>query len=177
MTEPGAGRVSEVVRNLPTLDDVSSVEIRTAETDTAMRELGRELAKRFRPGDVIVLTGPLGAGKTTLTQGIGSGLGVRGPITSPTFALARRHPSLVGGVALVHVDAYRLSDADELEDLDLEATMPDSVTIVEWGEDVADYLGAERLEVSIVRHSDDTRTVTLTGVGSRWVDIPATRGR
>ncbi|QVQ55038.1 tRNA (adenosine(37)-N6)-threonylcarbamoyltransferase complex ATPase subunit type 1 TsaE [Spiractinospora alimapuensis] len=142
-----------------------------------MRDLGRELAERLRPGDVVVLSGPLGAGKTTLTQGIGSGLGVRGPITSPTFALSRRHPSLVDGPALVHVDAYRLGDPDELEDLDLDATMPDSVTIVEWGEGVADHLGSERLEVGIVRHSDDTRTVTLTGVGARWADTPATQER
>lgn len=138
-----------------------------------MRELGREIAERLRPGDVVVLSGPLGAGKTTLTQGIGSGLGVRGPITSPTFALARQHPSLVGGPALVHVDAYRLAEVDELEDLDLESTLPDSVTVVEWGEGVAEYLSAERLDVGINRHPDDSRTVTLTGVGPRWDGVSA----
>lgn len=140
-----------------------------------MRELGQELAGRLRPGDLIVLSGPLGAGKTTLAQGIGAGLGVRGPVTSPTFALSRRHPSLVGGPALVHVDAYRLNAAEELDDLDLEATLPDSVTLVEWGEGVAEQLSEERLEVHIARHPDDTRTVTMTGVGPRWADTPATR--
>ena len=85
-------------------------------------------------GDLVILSGDLGAGKTTLTQGIGAGLGVRGEITSPTFVIARVHPSLVGGPPLVHVDAYRLGGIDELDDLDLDTSLDDAVTVVEWGE-------------------------------------------
>src|ERR1700704_5729814 len=99
-----------------------------------MRALGRRLAAVLRPGDLVILAGPLGAGKTTLVQGIGTGLGVRGPVTSPTFVIARVHPSLVGGPSLVHVDAYRLGDALEVDDLDLDASLAESVTVVEWGE-------------------------------------------
>ena len=97
---------------------------------------------------MLVLTGDLGAGKTTLTQGIAEGLGVRGPITSPTFVIARVHPSLVGGPALVHVDAYRLGSALELDDLDLDADLDASVTIVEWGAGLAEQLSESRLELT-----------------------------
>ena len=99
----------------------------------------------------MVLTGDLGAGKTTLTQGIAEGLGVRGPITSPTFVIARVHPSLVGGPALVHVDAYRLGGLAELDDLDLDTSLEDSVTIVEWGHGLAEGLSEDRLEITLRR--------------------------
>ena len=100
-----------------------------------MRELGQRLATLLRPGDLVLLTGELGAGKTTLTRGLGEGLGVRGAVTSPTFVIARVHPSLGDGPALVHVDAYRLGGGlDEMEDLDLDVSLPESVVVVEWGE-------------------------------------------
>ena len=99
----------------------------------------------------MVLTGELGAGKTTLTQGIGAGLGVRGDVTSPTFVIARVHPSLVDGPALVHADAYRLGGLAELDDLDLDASVEEAVTVVEWGEGIAESLTAHRLEVRLDR--------------------------
>jgi len=116
-----------------------------------MEELGRALARRLEPGDVVVLTGPLGAGKTTLTRGIGEGLGIRGPVQSPTFVIARTHPSLVGGAPLVHVDAYRLGAAVELDDLDIDVAR--SVVIVEWGRGVAEHLVDRWWEIEIVRDS------------------------
>ena len=129
------------------------------EDDT--REWGRTLATRLRAGDVVVLTGELGAGKTTLTQGLAEGLGVRGPITSPTFVIARVHPSLVGGPALVHVDAYRIGGALELDDLDLDASTEDSVTVVEWGHGLAEALADSWLEVELTRAvADDSPRVT-----------------
>ena len=149
-----------------------------AATGDAMRALGRDLAALTRPGDLLILSGPLGAGKTTFTQGLGEGLGVRGSVTSPTFVISRIHPSLVGGPALVHVDAYRLSGADEIDDIDLDMTLADSVTVVEWGEDVAEGLAEERLEIDIARHPDDTRTVRLRPVGARWTgtELPGEPG-
>jgi tRNA threonylcarbamoyladenosine biosynthesis protein TsaE len=138
----------------------------------AMRALGRRLAALLRAGDLVVLAGSLGAGKTTLTQGIGLGLGVRGPVTSPTFVIARVHP---GPVPLVHVDAYRLGSLAEVADLDLEASLSDSVTVVEWGTGLVEGLADDRLEVTLTRPSDDeTRTATICGVGPRWTtDTPA----
>lgn len=127
-----------------------------------MVELGRLLGMRLRAGDVVLLSGDLGAGKTTLMRGVGQGLGVRGPVTSPTFVIARRHPSLVGGPALVHADAYRLSSAAEFEDLDLEAD--GAVICVEWGRDRAEGLSDERLEVDIETVGQGRRVVIL-GVG------------
>ncbi|WP_442916188.1 tRNA (adenosine(37)-N6)-threonylcarbamoyltransferase complex ATPase subunit type 1 TsaE [Leucobacter sp. M11] len=106
----------------------------------AMHDYGVRLGRELRAGDLLVLTGPLGAGKTTLSRGIGEGLGIRGPVTSPTFVVARTHPSLVGGPPLIHVDAYRLADADELDDLDLDFAR--SVVIAEWGEGLIEQ-GAE----------------------------------
>ncbi|MGK5551671.1 tRNA (adenosine(37)-N6)-threonylcarbamoyltransferase complex ATPase subunit type 1 TsaE [Actinomadura kijaniata] len=139
-----------------------------------MRRLGVRLGGLLRAGDLLVLTGDLGAGKTTLTQGIGEGLKVRGPITSPTFVIARVHPSLAGGPGLVHVDAYRLGGFAELDDLDLDASLADSVTIVEWGEGLAEGLAEERLEVLITRPADgdtEERLVRFTPVGDRWSDL------
>jgi tRNA threonylcarbamoyladenosine biosynthesis protein TsaE len=129
----------------------------------------------LRAGDLVLLTGELGAGKTTLAQGIGAGLGVRGAVTSPTFVIARVHPSQVGGPALVHVDAYRLGSLDEVDDLDLDASLAESITLVEWGSGKADRLAEDRLEVVIERArgddtGDDARTVRLVGVGDRWRD-------
>ena len=134
-----------------------------------MRGLGRSVAGQLAPGDLIVLTGSLGAGKTTFTQGLGAGLGVRGSVTSPTFVIARVHPSEVGGPALVHVDAYRLGGVAELDDLDLDTSLDQAVTVVEWGGGLAEGLTESRLEVNIVRSDDDElRRVELTPVGPRW---------
>src|SRR6476469_3575413 len=116
-----------------------------------MGELGRRLAKLLRAGDLVMLSGELGAGKTTLARGLGAGLGVRGDVTSPTFVIARVHPSLTGGPALVHVDAYRLGDLAEVDDLDLDASLAESVTVVEWGGGKVEGLSADRLEVEIHR--------------------------
>lgn len=137
----------------------------------AMRALGRRLAPLLRAGDLIVASGDLGAGKTTFTQGLGAGLGVAGPVISPTFVLSRVHPSTVGGPGLVHVDAYRLSGFAELEDLDLEASLADSVTLVEWGTGVAEPLASDRLEIDIRRGidpADETRWVFVTPIGASW---------
>jgi tRNA threonylcarbamoyladenosine biosynthesis protein TsaE len=148
-------------------------------TAEAMKEFGRRLGARLRAGDLVVLTGDLGAGKTTLTQGVGEGLGVRGPITSPTFVIARVHPSVVGGAPLVHVDAYRLGSLDELDDLDLDAAVAESVTVVEWGEGKAEVLTDDRLDVVLTReHAEDVdepgdpdvRWVVVRGIGTRWTD-------
>ena len=128
----------------------------TVATAAQMRSVGRSLAAVLRAGDLVILSGGLGAGKTTLTQGIGDGLAVRGPITSPTFVIARVHPPLprpaVTGAlapALVHADAYRLGSALELDDLDLDTDTAASVTVVEWGEGLAEGLAADRLEITI----------------------------
>lgn len=148
----------------------------TAVADAAaMRDLGRALAGVLRAGDLVVLTGALGAGKTTFAQGLAEGLGVRGPVTSPTFVIARVHPPLAGGPPLVHVDAYRLGTAVEIDDLDLDASLPESVTVVEWGEGKVEGLAADRLEVTIERTAggtgDDTREVRITAVGPRWAGV------
>ena len=141
----------------------------------SMHALGSSIAGVLRAGDVVVLSGPLGAGKTTLTQGIGRGLNVRGDITSPTFVIARVHPSTINGPALVHVDAYRLGSFIEVDDLDLDASLDESVTVVEWGEGKVEGLADDRLHVMIERQvgddEDDTRRVELVGVGSRWADV------
>lgn len=139
-------------------------------TASAMQDLGRRVAAHAQPGDVIVESGDLGAGKTTFTQGIGAGLGIEGPVTSPTFVLSRVHPNPGGGPALVHVDAYRLGSAAELEDIDLETSLADSVTIIEWGAGISEWLSDNRLEIDILRGddpNDETREVYLTGYG-RW---------
>ncbi|WP_214414880.1 tRNA (adenosine(37)-N6)-threonylcarbamoyltransferase complex ATPase subunit type 1 TsaE [Sphaerisporangium fuscum] len=148
--------------------------MRRAATTDDMRALGEEIARLLAPGDLVVLSGPLGAGKTTLVQGIAEGLKVRGPITSPTFVIARVHPSLAGGPALVHADAYRIGGALEIDDLDLDASLDDSVTVVEWGEGLVEGLTDDRLEVAIERGDDgDERLVRLRGIGPRWSELPA----
>lgn len=138
-----------------------------------MRDLGRALAGLLRAGDLVMLTGELGAGKTTLARGLGEGLGVRGAVTSPTFVIARVHPSLGEGPSLVHVDAYRLSGGlDEMEDLDLDVSLPESVIVVEWGEGRVEDLTDDRLQIVVHRAvgdtTDEVRHVALTGLGDRW---------
>jgi tRNA threonylcarbamoyladenosine biosynthesis protein TsaE len=150
-SESGPGRAApEVVR---------------AEDAAATRAAGQRFAERLGPGDLVILSGELGAGKTTFTQGLAEGLGVRGPITSPTFVLARVHPSLTGGPALVHVDAYRLGSLAELDDLDLDASVEDSVTVVEWGEGKAEVLAEGRGGHYVVRfdrsRADDVREIAF----------------
>ena len=147
--------------------------LRLPDTDATI-ELGRRLGGLLRAGDLVVLTGGLGAGKTTLTRGLGEGLGVRGPVTSPTFVIARVHPSLVGGPLLVHADAYRLGGVAELDDLDLDADLETAVTVVEWGAGLAEGLAEDRLEVSLVADpATEERTLEVRTVGSRWdgVDV------
>ena len=150
----------------------------------ATRAYGRVLAALLRPGDLVVLTGALGSGKTTLAQGIGEGLGVRGQVASPTFIIARVHPSLRDGPPLVHVDAYRLGSMEELDALDLDAGLDVSVTVVEWGEGLVEVLAEDRLEVLIERPRGGlghdlavvdaevgVRHVTMRGVGPRWEGV------
>ena len=147
----------------------------TVATVADMQALGERLGHVVRAGDLLVLSGDLGSGKTALTQGIGAGLGVRGPVTSPTFVIARVHPSLVGGPPLVHVDAYRLSSLAEVDDLDLDASLEDSVTVVEWGGGLVEGLAQDWLDVSITPlpggdGDDEPRAVHLEGYGDRWAD-------
>ncbi|MFE1785601.1 tRNA (adenosine(37)-N6)-threonylcarbamoyltransferase complex ATPase subunit type 1 TsaE [Streptomyces sp. NPDC059506] len=158
----------------------------TADTPERMRELGRRTAALLRAGDLVLLSGHLGAGKTTFTRGLGEGLGVRGAVTSPTFVIARVHPSLRQGPPLVHVDAYRLGGGlEEMEDLDLDVSLPESVVVVEWGEGKVEELSEARLQIVVERQlggadgdgdagagedGDDPRRVTFTGIGPRWAD-------
>jgi tRNA threonylcarbamoyladenosine biosynthesis protein TsaE len=142
---------------LPTVDDT--------------RDFGRRLAAVLRAGDLVILDGPLGAGKTALAQGIGAGLGVRGDVTSPTFVVSRIHPpdpSRGGTLPLVHVDAYRLGGIAEVDDLDLDASLDDSVTIVEWGGGKVEQLSDAHLLVRLERRDDDVRTASLSTHGPAW---------
>ncbi|MHA7242206.1 tRNA (adenosine(37)-N6)-threonylcarbamoyltransferase complex ATPase subunit type 1 TsaE [Paeniglutamicibacter antarcticus] len=151
----------------------------------ATRKFAHSLGSILRTGDLLVLTGELGAGKTTFTQGLGYGLGVREGIISPTFVISRIHPALGAGPDLVHVDAYRLSSAAEVDDLDLEASMGSSVTVVEWGAGKVEQLSDSRLEIVLLRpgsvqkhedlvfdfhegEDDEPRTLTLVAFGPRW---------
>lgn len=137
------------------------------ETPESMRALGAAVGAVARPGDLIVLTGPLGAGKTVFAQGLGLGLGVAERVTSPTFVIAHVHRG--GRVPFVHVDAYRLSSVAEVDDLDLDASLGDSVTAVEWGAGLVEGLADAWLEVAIARGaSDEAREVTLTPHGGDW---------
>jgi tRNA threonylcarbamoyladenosine biosynthesis protein TsaE len=132
-----------------------------------MHELGALLGKDLKAGDLVLLSGPLGAGKTALTQGIGLALGIEN-ITSPTFVISRIHP---GKIPLVHVDAYRLQgDSTAIfDDLDLESYLPTSITVVEWGEGLADRLADQYLEIKIeFGEGDDQRLVSIIGHGQRF---------
>lgn len=165
---------------------VTSVELEASDA-VATRALGKRLARVLRAGDLVILSGDLGAGKTTLTQGIGAGLGVRGDVTSPTFVISRVHPSLAAGPALVHVDAYRLHGGAELDDLDLDETLEVAVTVVEWGEGLADVLAADRLRIHLTRRlggavthrdgdsadedGDEPRLISVQGFGHRWKGV------
>ncbi|MDQ0731432.1 tRNA (adenosine(37)-N6)-threonylcarbamoyltransferase complex ATPase subunit type 1 TsaE [Arthrobacter sp. B1I2] len=170
----------------------------TATTADQTHAFGARLAEVLQAGDLVVLSGELGAGKTTFTQGLGEGLGVRAGIISPTFVLVRIHPNLPdgprpGGPDLVHVDAYRLGSAAEIDDIDLENTMDSSVTVVEWGHERVEHLSDSRLEIDMVRpiglgagdsgagsgsldfdgeDTDEPRTVVMRGYGPRWATAP-----
>lgn len=154
-------------------------------TQAAAERIGRQLVA----GDLVLLTGELGAGKTTFTQGLGRGLGVRPGIISPTFVLMRIHPSLADGPDLVHVDAYRLGSSGEIDDIDLENTMDSSVTVVEWGHGLVEHLTESRLEITLVRPTgadaaqagsaggltfdfdddpDEERVIRIAAYGPRW---------
>ena len=162
----------------------------TARSAEQMRQRGAEVAVLLRAGDVVILDGPLGAGKTTFTQGIGTALSVRGSVTSPTFVIARSHPPRVipGQAAgdqprpsLVHVDAYRLAGSVEVDDLDLDADLGRAVTVVEWGTGKVEGLAADRLEVGITHEvgsvgeyedpAGGPRSVRVLGVGPRWTGL------
>ncbi|SEB34531.1 tRNA threonylcarbamoyladenosine biosynthesis protein TsaE [Amycolatopsis tolypomycina] len=133
-------------------------------------DFGRALGRVLRAGDLVLLAGPLGAGKTTLTRGIADGLGVGGRVSSPTFVLARVHPAGAAGVPLVHVDAYRLGgDLSQLDDLDLDTDLERSAIVVEWGEGSAERLSEDYLVVRLDRREDDVREVTLEPHGT-WTD-------
>lgn len=174
--------------------DITTSEVVTLELPDAdtTRTLGALLAEVLRAGDLVILTGDLGAGKTTLTQGIGAALNVRGQVASPTFIVAREHPALprpdgTRGPALVHVDAYRLGGLGELDALDLDSSLEDSVTVVEWGGGLAEALADDRLEIDLERPrgapsfdpgvaaEEDpeagTRTATIHAVGQRWAGV------
>lgn len=131
-----------------------------------MEAFGRELGEALRAGDLVVLTGPLGAGKTTLTRGIGAGLGIRGPVQSPTFVLARTHPSEVGGAPLVHVDAYRLGSPAELDDLGIDVER--AVTIVEWGRGMVDGLVDTWWEIELDREWSGTGVDNACGTSGPY---------
>lgn len=150
---------------------------------TATRELATQVAAHLRAGDVMILTGDLGAGKTTFTQGLAKALGITATITSPTFVLARHHNHPAGGLNLVHVDAYRITGADELTSLDLETWLTDSVVVVEWGRGIAEELTDSYLDIELVRPGattdqlitdfsdddvDEPRAAIITGHGPRW---------
>ncbi len=158
------------------------IELVVADSD-AMEQLGACLAPLLRAGDLVLLDGELGAGKTTLTRGLGAALGARGAVTSPTFVLAREHPT-ASGVPLVHVDAYRLATGRELDDLDLDYAA--SIVVVEWGAGKVDGVSESWLSIDIRRPTgdaaarplvdeelaaDEPRDVTLTGAGPRGIEL------
>lgn len=153
---------------------VTSIQVTTPDQ---MRSIGAKLAHLLRAGDVVTLTGPLGAGKTTFTQGIGQGLDVSGYVTSPTFVVSRIHLSQGSGPALVHVDAYRLDTASDLIDLELDH-LSNSIIVMEWGEPYVEHITDAWLQVTIVRDELDpqdasggTREITFVTHGARWDSI------
>lgn len=155
---------------------MTSLQVRLATVDE-LTGFGRALATLLRAGDLVILSGELGAGKTTLTRGIGAGLHVRGDVTSPTFVIARVHPALGDGPDLVHVDAYRLGSFAELDDMDLDAGVESSVTVVEWGEGLAEELADSHLGIRLDADPDtQERTLTLRPVGCRWAAPAAHAG-
>lgn len=133
------------------MSDVEKVVTWRTEDAAGTQELARRLAGLLRAGDLLMLSGDLGAGKTTFTQGLGQGLGVEGRVTSPTFVIARSHRAAPGGLPLVHVDAYRIESLEEIDALDLDTALAQAVTVVEWGEGKVEGLSADRLEVRITR--------------------------
>ncbi len=142
---------------------------RLVETAESMQRLGERIGRELRAGDLLLLNGELGAGKTTLTRGIGQALGVKGTVSSPTFVLARTHRT-ESGVPLVHVDAYRLGSALELDDLDI--NFENSIVVVEWGRDFLDDVAANWLQIEIDRsRADEVRELTLTSHGERWEGV------
>jgi len=145
---------------------VTTLTLPTAQDTLAF---GDRLGHRLRAGDLIILSGALGAGKTVLTKGIAVGMGVTGIVMSPTFVIARVHrPAHRGAVPLVHVDAYRLAGALEFDDLDLDTDLTAAAMVVEWGEGRAEQLAEDHLLIRLTRHPDDTRTAELVPVGERW---------
>jgi len=162
----------------------ATFQVSTSDADQT-RSLGEDLGRILAAGDLVMLSGGLGAGKTTLTQGIGVGMGVRGRVASPTFIVARVHPSLSGGLDLIHADAYRIKDLSDLETLDLDSSLDEAVTVVEWGEGKTEAMSDERLSIEVRRasggqaetdgdiidleHMDDgTRLIVLRAHGHRW---------
>ena len=146
---------------------------RVVATADEMRDLGASLGRTARAGDVIVLTGDLGAGKTTLTQGIARGLGIAEQVTSPTFVISRVHANPSGGPVLVHADAYRLGSVREVDDLDLEQDLEAGVVVVEWGGGLVDDLSESVVHVVITRtddEADETRVVEVVAADERWAD-------
>jgi tRNA threonylcarbamoyladenosine biosynthesis protein TsaE len=145
---------------------VTTVEL-PAESDTL--RFGRRLGSVLEPGDLVLLAGPLGAGKTVLAKGIAEGLGVTGRVSSPTFIIAREHrPAPDGrGIPLVHVDAYRLGgDLEQLDDLDLDTSLVDAAVVIEWGEGAGERLSADHLLIRLERREDDARLATVIPHGN-----------
>ena len=179
---------------------VPGITVATCDADET-RALGARLARLLRAGDLVMLSGGLGAGKTTLAQGIGAALEVRGRVSSPTFIIARVHPALAGGPDLIHVDAYRITSLEEIDALDLDSSLDRAVTLVEWGEEKVEALSPDRLEIQVMRPhgavraehpqpedapagsvvgepvvdlgevDDGNRTIIVRAVGPRWADV------
>lgn len=169
----------------------NTITVVTTDADET-RAVGARLAGLLRAGDLAMLSGELGAGKTTLAQGIGAALNVRGRVSSPTFIIARVHPALAEGPDLIHVDAYRINDLDEIDALDLDSSLEESVTLIEWGQDKVESLSQDRLEIEVERPhgglsaqatapsentvdlelaDDGRRQITVRALGERWHDV------
>jgi tRNA threonylcarbamoyladenosine biosynthesis protein TsaE len=140
-------------------------------TEQHTLHFGRRIGALLGPGDLVLLAGPLGAGKTVLAKGIADGLGVLGRVSSPTFVIAREHrPSPGGrGIPLVHVDAYRLGGLDELDDLDLDTALVEAAVVIEWGEGTGERLSADHLLIRLSRREDEARLATMVPHGS-WTE-------